>query len=318
MVIEITRGSLKRAAALAIAAASACQSAPSTIVPTPAAALPLGADIDTLASRAFGGRGAGTAGDDSTADFLARRYAQLGLRPAFTISCDSPLNCRPSYLQRFETREGVYHNVGVIVDGLDPASRAEYVVVGAHFDHLGRSPSYSMDRDAGFVIRPGADDNASGTAAVLELARRFAKHRTKRSILFLNFDAEELGLLGSYAFLRAPPVPKSAMVFMLNLDMVGRLRGDQLFIETLRTTSGDRTALENAAKATGLRPHFVPDDARSDHENFGREGIAAVQVTTGMHGDYHTRADIAARINAVGLARVVDFAEQVARSIADR
>lgn len=316
--IEITRRSLRRTAALAIAAVSACQSTRSTVAPTPPAALPLAADVDTLASRAFAGREAGTPGDDSTADFLARRYERLGLRAAFTIWCDTPLHCRPSYFQRFETREGVFHNVGVIVDGLDSVSRGEYVVVGAHFDHLGRSPTYSMDRDAGFVLRPGADDNASGTAAILDLARRFATHRTKRSMLFLNFDAEELGLLGSDAFLHAPPVPESAMIFMLNLDMVGRLRGDQLFIETVRTTGGDRTVLERAANAVGLRAHFVADDARSDHENFGRAGIAAVQVTTGMHGDYHTRADIAARINAVGLARVVDFAEQVARSIGDR
>jgi hypothetical protein len=317
MVIAITRGSRKGAAAVVFAAISACQPVPSPAVPTPAAALPLAADIDTLASREFGGRQAGTPGDDSTADFLARRYQRLGLRPAFRW-CASPELCRPSYFQRFETREGVSHNVGVIVDGLDSASRAEYVVVGAHFDHLGRSPTYSMDRDAGFVLRPGADDNASGTAAVLELAKRFAEHRAKCSILFLNFDAEELGLLGSHAFLSSPPVSKSAMLFMLNLDMVGRLRLDQLFIETVETTSGDRFVLERAAKAAGLRAHFVADDARSDHENFGRAGIPAVQVTTGTHGDYHTRADIAARINAVGLAHVVDFAEQVVRSIADR
>src|SRR5262249_19946743 len=111
---------------------------------------------------------------------------------------------------------------------------------------------------------------------------------------------------------------KSAMILMLNLDMVGRLRGDNLFIETLGTTGSDRAMLDSAAKAAGLRAHFVQDDGRSDHENFGRAGIPAVQVSTGTHVDYHTKGDIAARINAVGLARIVDFAEQVVRRVADR
>jgi hypothetical protein len=319
MASVIIRGPWKWPAALAVAAVAACQSAgPSPIRPTPAAAAPLAADIDTLASRAFDGRQAGTPGADTTADFLARRYQRLGLRAAFKISCASPLNCPASYLQSFRTRDGFSHNVGVIADGLDSARRGEYVVIGAHFDHLGHSPTYSMDWDAGFALRPGADDNASGTAAVLELAKRFGERRTKRSILFVNFDAEEEGLLGSRAFLSAPPVPRSAIIFMLNLDMVGRLRGDQLFVEALRITRSEDAGLDSAAKAVGLRLHFVPDEGRSDHSTFGLEGIAAVQLSTGMHGDYHTASDIAGRINAVGLARVVDFAEVVVRSIADR
>jgi Zn-dependent M28 family amino/carboxypeptidase len=318
MVIGITRKSLTGAVALVSAVAVACQPSASSISPTPSAALPLAADIDTLASRAFGGRQAGTAGDDSTADFLARRYARLGLRAAFHVACGSPPNCRPSYFQRFETPDGVSHNVGVIVDGSDPEHRDEYVVIGAHFDHLGRSPTYSMDRDAGFVLRPGADDNASGTAAVLELAKRFGEHAAKRPLLFVNFDAEELGLVGSRFLLATPPVPKAEMIFMLNLDMVGRLRGDHLYIETERISRVDRAVFDRAAKVVGLRLHFVSDDGRSDHASFAREGIAAAELYTGMHTDYHTAADIAGRINAAGLARVVDFAEHVVRSIADR
>src|SRR5262249_44171764 len=156
--------------------------------------------------------------------------------------------------------------------GLDSARRKEYVVIGAHFDHLGRSPSFAMDRYAGFVLRPGADDNASGTAAVLELARRFAERATKRSILLLNFDAEELGLMGSRALLIAPPVPKPAMIFMLNLDMVGRLRDDRLFIETQRIDRAGRAVFDSAAKAVGLHTQFIPDDRRSDHASFAEEG----------------------------------------------
>jgi Zn-dependent M28 family amino/carboxypeptidase len=308
---------MKAVGLVALAMLAACQPAATSTLPTPPSALSLAADIDTLASRAFNGREAGTAGADSAADFLARRYAGLGLRAAFHAECDSP-RCRPSYFQVFRTPTGVFHNVGAIVEGLDSTRRDEYVVIGAHFDHLGHSPTFAMDRYAGFVLRPGADDNASGTSAVLELARRFAERATKRSILLVNFDAEELGLMGSRALLIAPPVPKAAMIFMLNLDMVGRLRNDRLFIETLRIGSGDRALFDSAARVVGIHAQFIPDDRRSDQANFAEEGIANAELSTGFHGDYHTASDIAARINATGLSRIVDLAEHVVRSIADR
>lgn len=308
---------MKGALVLGFATLAACQPATSS-VPAPASAVSLAADIDTLASRAFNGRQAGSSGGDSAADFLARRYQRLGLRPAFRIGCTTAPRCRPSYFQFIRAPDGVFHNVGVIVDGLDSARRDEYVVIGAHFDHLGNSPTFAMDRSRGFVLRPGADDNASGTAAVLELARRFADRGTRRSILIVNFDAEELGLIGSRALLIEPPVPKSAMIFMLNLDMVGRLRDDRLFIESLRIGRGERAILDSAAKAVGIHARFVPDDRRSDHASFDDEGIANAELSTGSHGDYHTATDIAARINAVGLSRIVDLAERVVRTIADR
>src|SRR5262245_4751895 len=186
---------MKAALVFALTAA-ACVPGVRPIEPTPAAVVPLAADIDTLVSPAFGGRQAGMPGADSAADFLARRFERLGLRPAF----------HASYLQVFRHENDVFHNVGAIVEGLDSTRRAEYVVIGAHFDHLGDSPTFALDRSAGYVMRPGADDNASGTAAVLELARRFANHPAKRSIVFVNFDAEEIGLVGSRAWLVTPPV----------------------------------------------------------------------------------------------------------------
>lgn len=309
---------MKAAFVFALAIVAACQLAAPSIGPTSVSALPLAADIDTLASRAFNGRQAGTPGADSAAAFLARRYEHLGIRAAFQSECDSPSRCRASYFQVFRNSRGVDHNVGAIVDGLDSARRTEYVVIGAHFDHLGHSPSYAVDRDAGFVLRPGADDNASGTAAVLELARRFAERATRRSILFVNFDAEEEGLIGSHALFIAPPVPKRAMLFMLNLDMVGRLRGDRLFIESDRIERDVRAVFDSAAKVVRIHAQFVRSEGRSDHATFAEEGIAAAELSTGFHADYHTAADIPARINIEGLTRIVDLAEIVVRRIADR
>jgi hypothetical protein len=319
MVIAITRKRVKVAVALGIGVIAACQpTATPVVVPTPASALPLAADIDTLASPAFAGREAGTVGADSAADFLVRRYERLRIRPAFQAECRSAPYCPPSYLQVIRTRSGVYHNVGAIVDGTDPTRRREYVVVGAHFDHLGHSPTWAMDRDAGFVLRPGADDNASGTAAVIELARRFATSPARRSILFVNFDAEEEGLIGSRAVIIAPPVPKSAMIFMLNIDMVGRLRSDRLLVDSRDLRRADRAAFDIAAKAVAIHAQFVDDEGRSDDATFAEEGIRAAGLSTGFHEDYHRASDIPARINAPGLARVVDVAESAARSIADR
>lgn len=304
-------------ALVTLAAAAACQSVAPSTVPVSASTSPIAADIDTLASREFNGREAGTAGADSAADFLARRYERLGIRGAFRYACDAAPRCAPSYFQPFRNSSSESHNVGAIVDGLDSA-RHEYVLVGAHFDHLGHSPTWALDRRAGFVLRPGADDNASGTAVVLELARRFAAHPTRRTVLFVNFDAEEEGLMGSRALVMAPPMPKSAMVFMLNLDMVGRLRDNRLIVESDRMSRADRAAFDSAAKATSLRAQFIRSDGRSDAASFEDERIAAANVSTGMHDDYHTAADIPARINVSGLSRVADFAESVVRTIANR
>lgn len=301
-----------------LVAAAACQpAAPPAIPVSPSAAMLVG-DIDTLASRGFNGREAGTPGADSAADFIERRYLRLRLRPAFPSDCDSAAQCRPSYLQVFRPTSMIAHNVGALVEGTDPGRRDEYIVIGAHFDHLGHSPTFALDRDAGFVLRPGADDNASGTAAVLELSRRFGARPANRSILFVNFDAEEEGLLGSRAFLGRPPVPKEAMRLMLNLDMVGRLRRNRVFIESRQIDPTIRAIVDREARTAGIRAEFSQSDDLSDDASFADEGIPAVWISTGDHEDYHKASDVPARINVDGLTRIVDLVERVARTLADR
>jgi Zn-dependent M28 family amino/carboxypeptidase len=146
-------------------------------------------DIAYLASDRLEGRLTGTPGNDSAAAYIARRYAALHLIAPFA-----------GYLQRFEARsisdvhagrtEGRRtENVAAIVRGRDPVLREEYIVVGAHFDHLGRSSEFSTDPEAKDAIRNGADDNASGTAAEIELARLFAANPTRRSMKYVNFSA---------------------------------------------------------------------------------------------------------------------------------
>jgi Zn-dependent M28 family amino/carboxypeptidase len=115
-------------------------------------------------------------------------------------------------------------NVVGFLPGSDPVLRGQVVVLGAHFDHLGRDSTFATDVRAGHAIRNGADDNASGTAAVMELARLLAARPPRRSVLFVAFSGEELGLLGSEWFVEHAPVPVDSMVAMLNFDMVGGSR----------------------------------------------------------------------------------------------
>jgi hypothetical protein len=302
---------MKRLLALLALASTAMACAPPT---PPAPATEIDADVAYLASRALEGRATGTPGSDSAAVFLARRYEALGLEGAFPEQCDGPPPCVAALIQPFQGPGADGHNVGAIVPGSDSALRSTYIVVGAHFDHLGRSPAFAEDKALGFTIRPGADDNASGSAAVLALARRLAAHPARRSVLLVHFDAEETGLYGSGAFVEHPPVPKDSIVFMINLDMVGRLQGRRLLIDGT-VAAGWLTALvDSAARAVGVHAGGVFNIAgRSDHASFGRAGIPAIALFTGFHGDYHRATDVPSRVDGVGIGKIVDVVERVVR-----
>lgn len=283
-------------------------------------------DIDSLTADRFEGRRTGTVGNDSAAAFLARRLGALRLAPPPGWACASP--CSTPYLRRFVASEPVRNgaptrlptqNVAAVVPGTDPALRSEFVVVGAHFDHLGRSSVNALDPGAGEAIRRGADDNASGTAAVLALARRFALHPARRPILVALFSGEEEGLLGSAEFVEHPPVPLAQMVAMLNFDMVGRLRGDKVIVYGLATAKEMRSVVDSANAGVGLALSLVPDGTGpSDHSSFYLKDIPVLHFFTDVHEDYHRASDDAMRINVAGEVRVVELAERAARLIADR
>ena len=207
-------------------------------------------------------------------------------------------------------------NVVALLEGGDPVLRQELVVVGAHYDHLGLGDEGSA-LDAPGQIHPGADDNASGTAAVLEIAEAFASAaRPKRSILFAAFTGEERGLLGSEVLAAHPGARK--VVAMINLDMVGRMTDSGLEIGGA-PTSPDWEAIVTAANADRLKLTFpkrvVPN---SDHASFLKRDVPALFLFTGMHSDYHRASDTWDKINAEGLAGVARLAYRVARAVADR
>jgi hypothetical protein len=307
-----------RCASLALVAVAACASATPLVTPS---LKPVGvaSDIAYLASPALAGRAAGTPGNDSAAVFLARRLHALGLPGAFPGVCAAGTTCRISYFQYFVGEEVRGHNVGAFIRGSDPDFYREFIVIGAHYDHLGRSPRFALDPDLLASVHPGADDNASGTAALLELARRLAARPPPRSILIIHFDAEEWGLVGSRAFVQRPPVPASAIVFMLNLDMVGRLRGRDLLIDGSVADLPTRALADSVARAVGVPAvRSNVSEGRSDHAVFAALGVPALSLTSGFHSDYHRVTDVASRIDVPGLTRIVDVAEGIVRAAAAR
>lgn len=274
------------------------------------------ADVNYLASPNLAGRLIGTRGNDSAAAYIARRYQALGLQ-ALAAGYKQPFVAHPP------VREGPRpaiptQNVFALIPGSDPVLRGEYVVLGAHFDHLGSSTDGALDPEARGVRR-GADDNASGTAAVMALAAHFARRPAKRSIIVANFSGEEQGLLGSAYFVDHVPVPIDSVDAMLNFDMVGRLRSDKLLVFGVATATEWPSIVETANTQPKLAITAQGDGfGPSDHSSFYAKNIPVLHFFTDQHEDYHKVSDLPDRINAGGEARIVALAERIARDVADR
>ena len=214
------------------------------------------------------------------------------------------------------TRRAVpaYNVVGVI-EGADPKLKREYIVIGAHYDHLGHGGDSSLAPNSSDVHH-GADDNASGTAGMLELARIFSGQRgqLRRSLIFIAFSAEESGLIGSNAYVNNPAAPLADTVAMLNMDMIGRLRENSLMVGGIGTSPGFRKLVEglnNGFKLQLSEDGFGP----SDHSSFYAKQVPVLFFYSGAHDDYHKPSDTADKINYEGQAKIVGFVAEIARAI---
>jgi peptidase M28-like protein/PDZ domain-containing protein/PA domain-containing protein len=207
-------------------------------------------------------------------------------------------------------------NVVGILPGRDTALREETVLIGAHYDHLGRGGEGSLAPDALGTVHPGADDNASGVAAVLGLARAFAAAGgAPRTLVFVAFTGEEMGLLGSTHYVRHPARPLERTVLMVNLDMVGRLRDRTLYVGGVDGGRGLRELV--SAQAGGLSLALRGDPfGPSDHTAFYSAGRPVLFLFTGAHADYHRPGDTWDKINGPGLAEVTAFAARVVDAVA--
>jgi hypothetical protein len=210
------------------------------------------------------------------------------------------------------------HNVAAYL----PGSTAEYVVIGAHYDHLGLGDEHSLAPAQIGTIHPGADDNASGTAGVIELARFFAKQpKQKRGILFLTFAGEELGLLGSEWYVNHPVLPLDKAVAMINMDMIGRIREGKIFVSGTGTGSTFPKLLEDVTPPAPIVADITEKTGygESDHTSFTTKGVPVLFFFSGLHADYHKPSDTADKIDAPDAAKLLDYvADLVTRLAGDQ
>ncbi len=206
--------------------------------------------------------------------------------------------------------EKTVHNVAGYLPGATP----EYIVIGAHYDHLGLGEQFSMEPSAAGTIHPGADDNASGTAGVMELARYYASRpRPKRGILFLAFAGEELGMLGSAYYVGHPLLPLENAVAMINLDMIGRIRDGKVYISGFGTAAMFRPMLEEMRKDTDLNLDFSEQAGygSSDHTSFTTRQVPVLFFFSGLHSDYHKPGDTPDKINSPQAVKLLQFIAEV-------
>jgi hypothetical protein len=270
-----------------------------------------GRHVGVLADDSFEGREGGSRGGRAAAAYIVDELEKLDLQPAGDGG---------TWFQSF----GALRNILALLPGSDPALAREIVVVGAHYDHVGYGKAANSYGPFGFVHN-GADDNASGVAGLLEIVEALAQAepRPRRPILVAFWDGEEQGLLGSRHFLRARPaaVADARVVFSVNLDMIGRLRGRRLEVYGTRTASGLRAAVtrvnSDPTTAAGLSLAFVwtiEDD--SDHYPFIEAGVPTVMFHTGLHDQYHRPSDDAHLVNLEGIEPVARLALGFVREIA--
>ncbi len=200
-----------------------------------------------------------------------------------------------------------------------PGKTEEYVILGAHYDHLGHGNFDSLAPSQIGQIHPGADDNASGTAGVLELARMFAplKGQLPRGILFMNFAGEELGLLGSAEWVKEPTLPLEKAVAMVNMDMIGRIKDDKVYIGGVGTGSTFQSILQQAENKTSFKyENSAGGYSSSDHTSFVTKHIPVLFFFSGLHSDYHKPSDTWEKINADSAARLLDVVSSVELQLA--
>jgi hypothetical protein len=264
-------------------------------------------DVVYLASDYLEGREAGTAGERLAADYIVKRFQEMGLQPAgsngsWFQSFDFTFKPNPRSEEAGESRTG--KNIAGFIDN----GAAHTVVIGAHYDHLGMG-AFSSRSTAGSAIHNGADDNASGVAAMLRLAAYFAEGAAKsNNYLFLAFSAEELGLYGSKHFAENPTVELGKVNYMLNLDMVGRLNQEKsLAINGVGTSSAWKAELETI-EVGGIQAVMSESGVGpSDHTSFYLQDIPVLHFFTGQHEEYHKPEDDAHLINFNGILDITNY-----------
>ncbi len=263
--------------------------------------------ITFLASDELEGREAGTASEATAANYIADYFRDFGLEPAgddrtffqeFTIN--TALLRNPHSTDTTAGEKRLSKNVAGILRGNGDSD--EIIVVGAHYDHVGYGEFGSRYRGEEPRVHNGADDNASGTSGILELAQYFSEHRPQKDILFLAFSGEEMGLLGSAHYVEEPTIDLENVIAMINLDMIGRMEENKLTIFGVGTTEKWEAILDSANTGNLNLDKVTDGTGASDHTSFYYKNIPALHYFTGTHSDYHHPADDTEYINFNGTA----------------
>ena len=273
----------------------------------------LKSDVYYLASNTLEGRGISTPGVDLAAQHIRAEFRRIGLKSG---PSDGSYYQPIEYRRSAKTASIMLKNVVAVLEGKGDLAN-QTIVIGAHYDHLGHGEFSSLAPEAMRTqTHPGADDNASGVAAMLELARHFASQPipSRRRMVFVAFTAEEAGLIGSRHYASKEPLfPIKDTVAMLNFDMVGRLRAKQIGIAGNETAKEFGQILSDADARSPLNLMLggtdYPDD--SDHAPFANVGVPILYICTGSHEDRHTPSDTADKVDFEGMADIVSFCEDV-------
>jgi hypothetical protein len=268
-------------------------------------------DVAFLADDKLEGRQTGTEGEKAASDYLVKRFKELGLQPKGTEGYLQAFNFTPKTNPHDEVKfTSVAEDssvVGTNVIGFLDNKAENTIVIGAHYDHLGYGGEGSLFRDEEKAIHNGADDNASGVALMLNLASKLKNTNTSNNYLFLAFSGEEMGLLGSNYFTKNTTIDADKINYMINMDMVGRMKADStlavygvgtspMFKQTLTANNDSFKIIENES---GVGP--------SDHTSFYLIDIPVLHFFTGQHEDYHKPGDDSEKLNYEGMNLISDY-----------
>ncbi len=266
-----------------------------------------------LTSEKNAGRYPGGKENKRVVKYLKKEFKNLGLK-FFKKGYKQPFEAQLRVEKGTDQKPKVVTwNVVGYIEGNDPVLKKEFIVLGAHYDHLGLGGPSSKSKKKN-TIHYGADDNASGTAALLEIAEKIVsqKKQLKRSVLFIAFGAEEQGLLGSKYFVENPLVPLSQIKLMINMDMVGRLNKQKhVYMGGAGTFPDGVSFMRNLGKSLELNPIVHAGSVGgSDHVSFYKKGVSVLGMHTGGHPQYHTPEDTIELINIKGEKQVCDYVFQ--------
>ncbi|MFY0602658.1 MAG: M28 family peptidase [Flavobacteriaceae bacterium] len=267
-------------------------------------------DVSYLADDSLEGRQTGTKGELLAAEYISKRFKELALTTKGTNGYLQPFSFKPKTnphekVKFTENEDGTITGNNII--GYIDNKASHTVIIGAHYDHLGYGGDGSLYRDSMKAIHNGADDNASGVAVMLDLARKLKSKNTNNNYLFMAFSGEEMGLLGSNYFVKNPTIDTKSVSYMINMDMVGKLKKDSTLAVYGTGTSPIFKQVLNAHNSHFKLIQKESGTGPSDHTSFYLADIPVLHFFTGQHEDYHKPSDDSEKLNYNGMKTISNY-----------